>query len=45
MYFTVNTAFANYLDKFPNLTEPLVFPIIKNKTTFHQTLPISLNIS
>ena len=45
MYFTVNTAFVNYLDKFPNLTESLEFPIIKNKTTLEQTLPISLNIS
>ena len=45
MYFTVNTAFINYLDQFPNLTESLEFLIIKNKTTFEQTLPISLNIS
>ena len=45
MYFTVNTAFVNYLDKFPNLTESLEFPVIKNKTTLEQTLPISLNIS
>ena len=45
MYFTVNTAFVNYLDKFPNLTESLEFPVIKNRTTFEQTLPISLNIS
>ena len=45
MYFTVNTAFDNYLDKFPNLTESLKFPIIRKKTTFEQTLPISLNIS
>ena len=45
MYFTVNTAFANYLDKLPNLTESLEFPIIRNKATFEQTLPISLNIS
>ena len=45
MYFSVNTAFANYLDKFPNLTESLEFLIIRNKTTFEQTLPISLNIS
>ena len=44
MYFTVNTAFINYLDKFPNLPESLEFPIIKDKTTFEQTLPISLNI-
>ena len=45
MYFTVNTAFVNYLDQFPNLTESLGFPNIKNKTSFKQTLPISLNIS
>ena len=45
MYFTVKTVFVNYLDKFPNLTESLEFLIIKNKTTFEQTLPISLNIS
>ena len=45
MYFTVNTAFVNYLDKFPNLTGSLEFLIIKNRTTFEKTLPISLNIS
>ena len=45
MYFTVNTTFVNYLDKFPNLTESLEFPVIKNRTTFEQTLPISLNVS
>ena len=45
MYFTVNTAFVNYLDKLPNLTESLKFPMIKNKTSFEQSLPISLNIS
>ena len=45
MYFTVNTAIFNYFDKIPNLTESLEFPIIRNKTTFGQTLPISLNIS
>ena len=45
MYFTVNTAFTNYLDMFPNLTESLQFPIIKNKTMYEQTLPINLNIS
>ena len=45
MYFTVNTAFVNYLDKYLNLTKSLEFPIIKNKTTFEQTLPIFLNIS
>ena len=41
MYFKVNTAFVNYLDQFPNLTESLEFPIIRNKTTFEQILPIS----
>ena len=45
MYFTVNNALANYLDMFPNLTESFQFPLIKNRTTFEQTLPISLNIS
>ena len=45
MYFTVNTAFVNYLYQFPNLTESLEFLIIKNKTTFEQVLPISLNVS
>ena len=45
MYFTVHTAFVNYLDQTDNLTESLEFPILKNKTTFKQTLPISLNIS
>ena len=45
MYFTVNTAFANYLDMFPNLTELLQFPLIKNRTTYEQTLPININIS
>ena len=45
MYFTVNTAFVNYLDKFINLRESLELLVIKNRTTFEQTLPISLNIS
>ena len=45
MYFTVNTAFANYLDMFPNLTESLKFLLIKNRTTYEQTLRITLNIS
>ena len=44
MYFTVNTGFVNYLDKFPNLTESCEFPIIKNETAFEQILPISLNV-
>ena len=45
MYFTVNTAFVNYLDMFPNLTELLEFLVIKIRTTYKQMLPISLNIS
>ena len=45
MYFTVNTAFVNYLDEFPTLTESLEFPLVKERTMFEQTLPISLNIS
>ena len=39
------TASVNYLNKFPNLTESPEFPIIRNKTIFEQTLPISLNVS
>ena len=45
MYFTVNRAFVNYLDMFSNLTELLEVLIIKNRTTYKQMLPISLNIS
>ena len=45
MYFTVNIAFVNYLDMFPNVTESLEFPLVKNRTTYEQTLPITLNIS
>ena len=37
MYFTVKTAFINYLDQFSNLTESLESKIIKSKTTFEQT--------
>ena len=36
MYFTVDTAFINYLDQFSNLTELLEFQIIKSNTTFKQ---------
>ena len=42
MYFTVNTAFVNYIDQF-NLTEKLTFLILTNKTTSEYTLPIFLN--
>ena len=45
MYIKVNTAFVNYLDKFLNLTDSLEFLVIKIRTTFEQTLPISWNIS
>ena len=45
MYFMINTAFANYLDMFPNITESLQFPLIRNRTTYEQILPINLNIS
>ena len=41
MYFTVNTAFINYMDKMSNLTEYIEFPIIKDKTTLEQTIPKS----
>ena len=41
----MNAAFTNYLDKLTNLTESLKYPIIRNKTTFEQTLPIALNVS
>ena len=45
MYFMVNTAFVNYLDSLDNLTDSLKFPLLMNRTTFEQTLPISLNLS
>ena len=45
MDFTINTAFANYLDMFPNFTESLQVLLIKNRITYKQVLPINLNIS
>ena len=45
MYFVVNIVFVKYLDQIDNLTETVDVPIMKNKTTFEQTLPISLNAS
>ena len=42
MYFTINMAFANYLDMLPNLTNP--FQLIKDRTTYEQPLPINLSI-
>ena len=45
MYFMINTPFANYLDMFPKFTESLQIPLIKNRTTCKQILPINLNTS
>ena len=45
MYLTINMAFANYLEMFPNLTESLQPQLIKNRTMYEQILPINLSIS
>ena len=45
MYFTIITAFANYLGMFPNLTDTLNFLLIKNRTAYKQILPINVNVS
>ena len=42
MYFTINMAFANYLDIFSNVTDS--FQLIKDRTTYEQPLPINLSI-
>ena len=42
MYYMVNAVFVNYLDSLDNLTDSLKFPILLNRTTYKQTLPISL---
>ena len=39
MYFTVNTAFVNYLDKFPNLMESLEFSIVKTELLSSKPYP------
>ena len=39
VYFTVNTAFVNYLE---NITETLQFPSLLSQTSHEQTLPIYL---
>ena len=44
MYFTVNTAFTNYINQF-NIREELEFPILTNKTTSEFTLPVFRNQS
>ena len=41
LYFTVNLASINYFD---NLIDSLKFPILFNRTTYKQILPISLKI-
>ena len=43
MYFTVNTAFVSYLDSLDNLTDSIKTPILQNRTTDEQILPISLS--
>ena len=43
MYFTINLAFTNYLDKLPNLTDSL--PLIKDRTRYEQPLPLNLSVS
>ena len=45
MHFTINTAFANCLEMFPNLTESLPLPLIRNRTMYDQILPVNLSIS
>ena len=45
MYITVNAAFVQYLDQLDNLTDCLDVLILMDKTTFEETLPISLNAS
>ena len=45
MYFTIKMTFANYLEMFPNFTESLQFPLIKNRTTYEQILAVNLSIS
>ena len=42
MYFTINSAFTNYLDMLPNLTDSL--PIIKDRTRHEQPLPLNLSM-
>ena len=44
MYFTVNSAFTNYLNEF-NIMEELDTPILTNKSTSEVTLPVFLNKS
>ena len=41
MYFMVITAFINYLESLGNLTDSLKLPILLNRNSYEQTLPIS----
>ena len=43
MYFSINLAFTNYLDKLPNLTEQSLLD--RGRTNYEQILPIHLNVS
>ena len=43
MYFTINSAFSNYLELMPNITDQL--NLNRGKTNHEQPLPIYLNIS
>ena len=45
MYFSINMAFANYLDMLLNFTESLQVPLIRSRITYEQFLPINLSIS
>ena len=44
MYFTINMAFANYLEMLPNLTDSLLLLLIMNRTTYEQILTVNLSI-
>ena len=39
VYFTINLAFTNYFNMLPNLTDSL--PLIKDRTTYEQSLPLN----
>ena len=45
MYFTINMAFAIYLDMLPNFTESLQVPLTRSRTTYEQFLLVVLSIS
>ena len=42
MYFSINMAFANYLDMLPNVTNSI--PLIRDRTKYEQPLPLHLSI-